>query len=104
MDNGLVGMSINNDAHGQGAGVGATTSPRSARSSTRISPRPSIRDGGCSVRTSATGPSVDAIEQAFMNSPGHRANILNPEFNWAGTGVSVSGNGTVYLVQVFAKY
>ena len=50
------------------------------------------------------GPSTDAIQQAFMNSPGHRANILNPEFNWAGTGVAVAGNGTVYLVQVFAKY
>ena len=50
------------------------------------------------------GPSVAAIEQAFMNSPGHRANILNPEFNWAGTGVSVAADGTVYLVQVFARY
>jgi hypothetical protein len=29
---------------------------------------------------------------------------LNPDFNWAGTGVSVSANGTVFLVQVFAKY
>jgi len=50
------------------------------------------------------GPSVEAIQAAFMQSPGHRANILNPEFNWAGTGVAVAGNGTVYLVQVFAKY
>ena len=50
------------------------------------------------------GPSVEAVEVAFMNSPGHRTNILNPEFNWAGAGVSVSGNGTVYVVQVFAKY
>ncbi|MEO5838422.1 MAG: CAP domain-containing protein [Acidimicrobiales bacterium] len=50
------------------------------------------------------GPSIEAIEKAFMNSPGHRANILNPQFNWAGTGVSVSGNGTVFVVQVFAKY
>jgi len=51
-----------------------------------------------------SGPSADAIERAFLNSPGHRANIMNPQFNWAGTGVAVSGNGTVFLVQVFAKY
>jgi len=51
-----------------------------------------------------SGPSVEAIEASFMQSPAHRANILNPEFNWAGTGVSVSGNGTVFVVQVFAKY
>ena len=50
------------------------------------------------------GPSIEAVQHVFMQSPGHRANILNPEFNWAGTGVSVSGNGTVYVVQVFAKY
>lgn len=50
------------------------------------------------------GPSVEAIEAAFMNSPGHRANILNPEFNWAGAGVAVSSNGTVFVVQVFGKY
>ena len=51
-----------------------------------------------------SGPSADAIEQAFLNSPGHRANILNPEFNWAGAGVAVSSNGTVFVVQVFGKY
>jgi uncharacterized protein YkwD len=51
-----------------------------------------------------SGPSVEAIEAAFMRSPGHRANILNPEFNWAGAGVAVAGNGTVYVVQVFGKY
>jgi uncharacterized protein YkwD len=51
-----------------------------------------------------SGPSVEAIEAAFMNSPGHRANILNTEYNWAGAGVAVAGNGTVYVVQVFGKY
>ena len=51
-----------------------------------------------------SGPSVEAVEAAFMNSPGHRANILNPEFNWAGAGVAVSSNGTVFVVQVFGKY
>jgi uncharacterized protein YkwD len=50
------------------------------------------------------GPSYEAIEAAFMNSPAHRANILNPEFNYAGTGVAVGRNGLIYLVQVFGRY
>ena len=50
------------------------------------------------------GPSIETVEAAFMASPAHRSNILNPEFNWAGTGFAVSGNGTVFVVQVFAKY
>jgi uncharacterized protein YkwD len=51
-----------------------------------------------------SGPSVEAVEVAFMNSPHHRANILNPEFNWAGAGVAVASNGTVYVVQVYGRY
>lgn len=29
----------------------------------------------------------DAAEQGFMNSPGHRANILNPNFTHIGIGI-----------------
>lgn len=50
------------------------------------------------------GPSIEAVQQAFMASPSHRANVLDPRFNWAGTGVSVSATGTVFVVQVFAGY
>jgi uncharacterized protein YkwD len=50
------------------------------------------------------GPSIEAIEQAFLNSPGHRANLLNPVYNWVGTGTARSANGTLFVVQVFAKY
>ncbi|MGI8754564.1 MAG: CAP domain-containing protein [Acidimicrobiales bacterium] len=48
------------------------------------------------------GPSIPAIENAFMNSAGHRANILDSKWNGVGVGVAYSGN-TVYTVQVFIK-
>jgi uncharacterized protein YkwD len=50
------------------------------------------------------GPSIEAVMQGFLQSPGHRANLLDPAFNWVGTGVSVAPDGTVYVVQVFARY
>jgi hypothetical protein len=37
-----------------------------------------------------------------MNSSVHKANILDSGFNAIGTGVAVSNNGRVYVVQVFA--
>lgn len=48
------------------------------------------------------GPSVSAIETAYMNSPGHRANILNTKWNGVGVGVARNGN-RVFTVQVFIK-
>lgn len=34
--------------------------------------------------------SVDQVVHAWMNSPGHRANILDPSFTAAGSGVATS--------------
>jgi uncharacterized protein YkwD len=50
------------------------------------------------------GPSLDAVFQGFLQSPRHRANLLNGSFNWGGTGVAIGADGTVFVVQVFAKY
>jgi uncharacterized protein YkwD len=50
------------------------------------------------------GPSIEAVFQGFLQSPKHRANLLNGSFNWAGTGVAIAADGTVYVVQVFARY
>ncbi len=36
--------------------------------------------------------SPEAVVNAWMNSPGHRANILNPSFTHIGVGYVVSGN------------
>ncbi|MDT8903694.1 CAP domain-containing protein [Anaeroselena agilis] len=49
----------------------------------------------------AINTSVAAAEQAFMNSPGHRANILNPHYTQVGIGVRYSRSGSVYVVQEF---
>jgi uncharacterized protein YkwD len=50
------------------------------------------------------GPSIDAVFQGFMGSPAHRANLVDPAYNWGGTGVAIGADGTVYVVQVFARY
>ena len=48
------------------------------------------------------GGSLDSIELAYMNSPHHRDNILNPGFNGVGVGVARRGS-RVFSVQVFIK-
>jgi uncharacterized protein YkwD len=48
------------------------------------------------------GPSVDAIQQSWMNSPPHRANILDPHLNHVG--FAVVGNGSsFYAVADFSQ-
>jgi uncharacterized protein YkwD len=46
------------------------------------------------------GGSVSSIHQAFMNSAGHRENILDPGFNQVGIGVIVAGD-TVFVTEDF---
>ena len=48
------------------------------------------------------GGSVAAIEDAYMASAGHRANILSTKWNGVGVGYARNGN-RVYTVQVFIK-
>lgn len=50
------------------------------------------------------GPDIVRIHQAFMDSEGHRANVLDPEYNWIGTGYARSSTGAVYVAVVFARY
>lgn len=50
------------------------------------------------------GPDDGRIHAGFLDSPGHRANILDPEYNWAGTGHAVSPNGRTFIVHLFATY
>lgn len=42
-----------------------------------------------------------AVMDAWMNSPGHRANILNENFTSIGVGYYQSSNGTPYWAQLF---
>lgn len=49
------------------------------------------------------GGSVEQVHQAYLNSAGHRANILDPRWNYMGTGVAWRGS-RVFTVQVFMQY
>ena len=45
-------------------------------------------------------PVTTAVD-GWMNSPGHRANILRPEFTHTGIGVAVTAQNAYYFTQVF---
>jgi uncharacterized protein YkwD len=43
------------------------------------------------------------METAWMNSPGHRANILSPNFDSIGIGIAASPDGRVWATQNFGR-
>lgn len=45
--------------------------------------------------------SPEAVMEAWMNSPGHRANILNEKFTTIGVGYYQNSSGTNYWTQLF---
>jgi uncharacterized protein YkwD len=50
------------------------------------------------------GQSLEFARTQLMNSPPHRANILNPRFNEAGIGIAGPGpRGEFYYTQIFAQ-
>lgn len=48
-------------------------------------------------------PGADAVMNTWLNSSGHRANILNPEVTEIGVAVARSSNGEPYWIQVFGR-
>lgn len=46
------------------------------------------------------GSTVDSLQQAFLNSPEHKANILFPQFKYMGIG-SVRGHGRLWVTVIF---
>ena len=36
-----------------------------------------------------------------MDSPSHRANLLNPSYNALGIGVSIDSEGDLYVTEIF---
>lgn len=48
------------------------------------------------------GPSVDVLHEAFMNSSGHRANILG-NYNYVGVGVKKESDSKMWVTVVFMK-
>lgn len=49
------------------------------------------------------GPSLDSLHVAFMNSPAHRDNVLQPLFTHVGLGVVLEKN-TIWVAEVFAEF
>jgi uncharacterized protein YkwD len=47
------------------------------------------------------GGDVDSVQQAFLNSPAHRANILARDFTEVGVGVVRDGRGALWVTAVF---
>jgi uncharacterized protein YkwD len=52
----------------------------------------------------AYNQSVTAMHQAYMNSPGHRQNILNPDFNYVGIGIVATAGGRLYNSEDFMAH
>jgi len=46
---------------------------------------------------------AQAVMNAWMNSPGHRANILSTTVTQLGVGCAKAANGTLYFTQLFIK-
>jgi len=48
-------------------------------------------------------PSAAEVVSAWMRSPGHRANILNPRYTELGVGYALDASGRPYYAQVFGR-
>ena len=72
------------------------------------SPFDRMKANGISYRLAgeniAYNHSLEAMQEAWMNSPGHRANILNAGYTHAGVGLYTKEDGAIYGVQLFASY
>ena len=40
---------------------------------------------------------------SWLNSPGHRSNMLSAQWNYSGMGVAINRKGRIYLTQVFGE-
>lgn len=57
--------------------------------------------GGVAENIAYGQPSAEAVVDAWMNSDGHRANILNCDYSVIGVGAVSNDSGTIYWVQKF---
>lgn len=48
------------------------------------------------------GGSVDGLHRAFVNSPGHYANLVEPVFTHVGIGIVMNGS-TIYVTEMFMQ-
>ncbi|GAX88538.1 CAP domain-containing protein [Effusibacillus lacus] len=78
----------------------------SHQSPTYGSPFDMLRAYGVSFRgagenIAAGQPTPEEVVKNWLNSPGHRRNIMNPSFTELGCGVALGGNMRVYYTQMF---
>jgi len=70
-----------------------------------LSPFDRMHAAGITFRFAGENLAIDqdvaAAEQALMNSPGHRANILSPDYTEVGIGIRFNSQGSLYIVQCF---
>jgi uncharacterized protein YkwD len=64
-----------------------------------------MKDAGIKYRTAgenlALAPTLEIAHTGLMNSPGHRANILNPNFGRVGIGIMSGGRRGIMVSQEF---
>ena len=64
-----------------------------------------MTDAGIKFRTAgenlALAPTLQIAHTGLMNSPGHRANILNPNFGRVGIGIMTGGRRGIMVGQEF---
>ena len=59
---------------------------------------------GAGENLSENYASAPGVVRAWLNSPGHRRNLLDPEYAWIGVGASRNRRtGTVYIAQLFLE-
>ncbi|MBI9113554.1 CAP domain-containing protein [Sanguibacter sp. YZGR15] len=96
------------------SGLEAVAQPWSAHmASTGMAHNPSVssqipagwRAWGENVAYAGGYPDLPStIHTNWMNSPGHRANILRSTFTHVGIGYHVAPDGSAWATQVFARY
>lgn len=82
-------------------GFFAHESPRTGKVLDRVT-RAGIPNRGVAENL-ANANSIEASEFALMNSPGHRANILNEAFTHIGIGIVLRPSGWPLVTQVFLR-
>ncbi|HZP29419.1 MAG TPA: CAP domain-containing protein [Acidimicrobiia bacterium] len=58
---------------------------------------------GENILVGPSSMSADAMEDAWMNSPGHRANILSTSFDSIGIATATSADGRIWATQNFGR-
>jgi uncharacterized protein YkwD len=46
---------------------------------------------------------IQSAHNSLMNSPGHRANILQPGVTRIGIGIATDATGNIWITQMFAR-